>query len=806
MQLRAKVCIPIAAITLAIGVCCYFIIQKQFENLNDTNIQNLVEAKASQMQQAIELCSEQAMRMAALMSRLPEVEAAYKKAMEGDINDENSAASQQGREMLRTSLAPLIDGFTAVIGEKPQIHYHLPPARSFARLWRDKQTKRGDKWVDISDDLSTFRPTVLDVNKNGKALCGVEIGSGGFEIRGLAPVTGIAGNRLGSVEVLVSFTHVLEGLNAGAGQSSLLYMNLEHLKVATGLQNKDKNPIVADSYVLVRGTKEGKTETLLDKEFLDATRKGSTTRIVGSTLVSGMPITDYKDKQIGILVFSTDLTEQQNIMSRAGIIITTTFLTLLVVPLVMIFVVLSVTVLRPVQSIRQTIQEIAEDRAVLANRLQCTSGDEIGALAAWFNKLLDKIESMLTEVQGYKNLLNAVPDPIFGVDDDYKIIIANTATESLLQQDINKLKGQFCHDKFNTAVCQTENCPIAQSKLSGTSVLAGIIDIGSETKPHFIQPVSDVLRDGQGNRIGYVEIARDVTSLVLKEREIEETMRRMREVNTSIAQASHSLAEAAALMSNRFQKVAEGADAQNCRAQETATAMEEMTSTVHEVAQSAAAAADQTEGARQKAQAGAGIVEQAISAIAEVNSHTSVLLREMESLETHTQGIGRILGVISDIADQTNLLALNAAIEAARAGDAGRGFAVVADEVRKLAEKTMLATKEVAEAVTAIQAVARGNMQEMRTTVDTVDRATDMAHQSGSALTEIVEIVGNASSSVQSIATAAEQQSATSEEINRAIVDVKLVAENTNILTNELNSTVAELSHLADQLKRLSQS
>ena len=161
----------------------------------------------------------------------------------------------------------------------------------------------------------------------------------------------------------------------------------------------------------------------------------------------------------------------------------------------MIFVVLSLTVLRPVLSIRQTIQEIAEDRAVLANRLQYSSGDEIGSLAAWFNKLLDKIESMLSEVQGYKNLLNAVPDPIFGVDDDYKIILANTATATLLKQDIETLKGQHCHDKFNTAVCQTENCPIAQSKRSGSSVLADIIDIGSEAKPHFIQPVSDVLRD-----------------------------------------------------------------------------------------------------------------------------------------------------------------------------------------------------------------------------------------------------------------------------------------------------------------------
>ena len=573
MQLRSKVCLPLIGITLLIGIICYTMIEQQFEQLNETSIQNLVEAKSSQVLQAIELCREQAKRMAALVSRLPVVETAYHTAMEGDINDENSPATQKGREMLRASLAPMIEGFKAVIGEKPQIHYHLPPARSFVRLWRDKQTKRNGVWVDIADDLSTFRPTVLDVNKNGKALSGVEIGSGGFEIRGLAPVTDHTGKQLGSVEVLVSFSHVLRGLSTGKGQTALLYMNAAYLGIATKLQDKSKNPVMDDTFVLVSGTKDGKIEALLNKPFLESARTQVATMVSGATLLAAQPITDYRNKQIGVLVFSTNLAEQQSIMSRAGIVLAAAFLTLLVVPLIMTFIVLSVTVLRPVERVRQTIQEIAEDRAVLAHRLEYSARDEIGALATWFNRLLDKIEAMLSEVQGYKNLLNAVPDPIFGVDDDFRIIIANKATETLLDKDMRALRGQFCHDNFNTSVCQTEECPIAQSKRSGEAVQARTIDIGREGNAHFIQPVSDVLRDGQGHKIGYVEIARDVTSLVLKEREIEAAMSHMREINAAIGTAADRLTQAAALMQDRFQKVAQGADAQNDRVQETATAM-----------------------------------------------------------------------------------------------------------------------------------------------------------------------------------------------------------------------------------------
>ena len=156
------------------------------------------------------------------------------------------------------------------------------------------------------------------------------------------------------------------------------------------------------------------------------------------------------------------------------------------------------------------------------------------------------------------------------------------------------------------------------------------------------------------------------------------------------------------------------------------------------------------------------------------------LKTDMLSLGQQAEGIGRIMGVISDIADQTNLLALNAAIEAARAGDAGRGFAVVADEVRKLAEKTMSATKEVDESVRGIQHSAHQNMSSVDRAVEAIGQATSLANRSGEALRAIVDLVGMATDQVASIATAAEEQSATSEEITRSIEDVSRISSETS--------------------------
>lgn len=266
---------------------------------------------------------------------------------------------------------------------------------------------------------------------------------------------------------------------------------------------------------------------------------------------------------------------------------------------------------------------------------------------------------------------------------------------------------------------------------------------------------------------------------------------------------AEQVTSAAEELSSQADQVSQGASVQHDRTTQTATAMEEMNATVLEVARNSSNSASSAQQAREQAQEGATVVKDAIGAIKEVHELTETLKESMGQLGNQATDIGQIMNVIEDIADQTNLLALNAAIEAARAGEAGRGFAVVADEVRKLAEKTMDATKDVAAAILTIQDGAANNIESVDHAARAVDRATEMANQSGEALGRIVDFADETSGQVQSIATAAEEQSAASEEINRAVDDINLIASETAEGMNQSAEAITELARLSLKLRAL---
>lgn len=256
-------------------------------------------------------------------------------------------------------------------------------------------------------------------------------------------------------------------------------------------------------------------------------------------------------------------------------------------------------------------------------------------------------------------------------------------------------------------------------------------------------------------------------------------------------------------LTGHIQQAQKGADVQRERVGETVTALDQMQSTVTEVAQRAAHAADSSSAARAEAGKGADIVLKVVQAIGTVNEKNTEMNGNLDALGHQAAGIGQVMSVISDIADQTNLLALNAAIEAARAGDAGRGFAVVADEVRKLAEKTMVATKQVGEAVTAIQHSSNTCVAGMQESFAAVEQSTQLATTASEALDNIVRLAEGSSDQISAIATASEEQSATAEEINKGALRVNDIAQETSEIMDSSMQTVQELARTAHELSTL---
>jgi methyl-accepting chemotaxis protein len=175
----------------------------------------------------------------------------------------------------------------------------------------------------------------------------------------------------------------------------------------------------------------------------------------------------------------------------------------------------------------------------------------------------------------------------------------------------------------------------------------------------------------------------------------------------------------------------------------------------------------------------------------------------IQKLESDSNNIGGVLDVIRGIAEQTNLLALNAAIEAARAGEQGRGFAVVADEVRTLAQRTQQSTEEIQHMIEQLQSGANNAVQAMKLGRDRAESTVQQAMQAGESLDAIKAAVGTITDMNTQIASAAEEQSAVAEEVNRNIINISDVAIKTTENVNETAEASAKLSQMAMQFSSL---
>ncbi|MBD8091896.1 methyl-accepting chemotaxis protein [Pseudomonas fluorescens] len=268
-----------------------------------------------------------------------------------------------------------------------------------------------------------------------------------------------------------------------------------------------------------------------------------------------------------------------------------------------------------------------------------------------------------------------------------------------------------------------------------------------------------------------------------------------------ISDSARQIASAAEQLSAVTELSRVGVEGQKQETEQVATAMNEMLATSQEVARHAEQASSAATEADQQASAGDQVVAEAIAHIEHLAQEMAHSSQAMQGLQQESQKIGSVLEVIKSVSEQTNLLALNAAIEVARAGEAGRGFAVVADEVRSLAQRTQQSAEEIEELIGSLQRGTQKVADIMDSSRSLTENSVQLTRRAGDALANITRTVSVIQEMNPQIAAAAEEQTAVAEEINRSVLKVKDVSEQTSAASQETAAASIELARLGTDLQ-----
>ncbi len=281
------------------------------------------------------------------------------------------------------------------------------------------------------------------------------------------------------------------------------------------------------------------------------------------------------------------------------------------------------------------------------------------------------------------------------------------------------------------------------------------------------------------------------------------TRQSLLEMTSKINATTSQLATAAEELSIITSETNKSLQQQRIETDQVATAMNEMTATVHEVSSNINHTADASRQASIEASSGQKVVNEAMSHIQQLASQIEGAAETIHKLEQSSQNITSVVDVIKGIAEQTNLLALNAAIEAARAGEQGRGFAVVADEVRTLASRTQQSTEEINQMVDELLNGAREAVEVMTQSRDHTRTVVEQASQANDSLNTIADAVNSIHDMSAQIASASEEQTSVSEEINKNIVTTSNMTDQAAEGAKQIAAASEELASLAAELDQM---
>lgn len=389
LSIRYRILIAPVIATLLFSAALFYIANSIVSTIIADNLLKDATEKIEDISKNQQRIADRLLSQAALFSRTDQVLTAYQTAYSGDITNESDPKMEEARNELRAALASSERGYDAVYADQGwRIHFHLPPARSLLRLWQKKQNK--------SDDLSSFRNTIATISNGGhQPITGIEIGRGGFAIRGIAPVIDEHNKYYGSVEVLSNYDPLVTSSISSKKEYIAVYMHAKYLSIANRLQ---KNPVIGEKYVFISSTDSKVTDQLMSADILAQGEKSTAHMRLRNYYLAVFPIKDFSGAEIGIMAYVYDASKAygdlQNL--RLGILLMCVVLFFCI--LVPVFF-SAAAVTKSINRTAQMVQDISAGDGDLRKRLDIARMDEIGILSSHFNVFLDNLQTLVRRVK-----------------------------------------------------------------------------------------------------------------------------------------------------------------------------------------------------------------------------------------------------------------------------------------------------------------------------------------------------------------------------------------------------------------------